>query len=294
MKKQRIGFIGLGWMGKYMALNLLKDNYRVVGFNRSKKVLSELEKKGMKVANNPKEVAEESDIIILMLPTHKETKQVISGKDGLEKGLKKGHIVIDMSTSNPVETKKFHQVLKKKGVTMMDAPVSRGQRAAVEGDLSIMVGGDKKAFKKCLPIFKSMGNYITYLGPFGSGMYVKSLNNFLYAMNMLASSQGMAILKKNKVDLKKAAKVILESSGNNDAIGVSIRNRIGQEHPSINFFLKYMAKDMGIFNEVVRDQGAQHVLAKPVLNYFKSMAKKYGDEDAMYVYEHHVIKGKKN
>ena len=292
MKKQKIGFIGLGLMGKYMALNLLKNNYQVVGFNRSKKVLNQLKKSGLKIAKNSKEVAEQSDVVILMLPTHKETNQVIFGKDGLIKGLKKGQIVIDMSTSNPVETKKIFNSLKKKGIIMMDAPVSRGQGAAVSGTLSIMVGGDKKTFQKCLPIFKSMGKYITYLGPFGSGMYVKALNNFLYAMNLLASTQGLMIIKKNKVDLKNAVKVISESSGTNDAISFSIKNQIGQKNPSINFYLKYMAKDVDIFNEVVKNEKTNNVLSKPVLEYFKKMSKKYGEKDLMYIYQRSVVEGR--
>ncbi len=293
MKKQKLGFIGLGLMGKYMAKNLLKNDYQVVGFNRSKEVLYELEKSGLNIAKNPKEVAEKSEIVILMLPSSKETNQVIFSKNGLAEGLKKSQIVIDMSTSNPVETKKIMKILKKKGVIMMDAPVSRGQRAAVSGTLSVMVGGDKKSFLKCLPIFKSMGEYITYLGPFGSGMYVKALNNFLFAMNLLASTQGLIIMKKNKIDIKKAVEVISESSGNNSAIGDSIKSRLGQKHPSINFYLKYMSKDMNIFNEVVKNQKVNHVLAKPVSDFFNKISKKYGDKDAMYIFEHFVLNNKK-
>ena len=184
MKKTNIGFIGLGMMGKYMAKNLLKNNYKVTGYNRSKEVLNKLKKAGLNIAASAKEVAEQSEVIILMLPSAKETNRVILGKNGLAQGLKKGTIVIDMSTSNPAETTKIMKRLKKKGVTMLEAPVSRGQRAAVNGTLSIMVGGDKKCFQKCLPIFKAMGEYIVYLGPFGSGMYVKSLNNFIFAMNL--------------------------------------------------------------------------------------------------------------
>lgn len=292
MKKQKIGFIGLGQMGKYMALNLLKNNYQVVGFNRSKNVLEELSKSGLKIALNPKEVAKQSDVVILMLPSHKETHQVLFNQNGLIEGLKKGQIVIDMSTSNPIETKKIFGKLKRRGLIMLDAPVSRGQGAAVDGTLSIMVGGDKKSFQKCLPIFNSMGKYINYLGPFGSGMYVKALNNFLYAMNLLASTQGLVIIKKNKINLKNAIRVITESSGNNEAIGSSIRKRVGQKNPKINFYLKYIAKDMGIFNEVAKEGKSNNILIKPVLNYYKKMTKKYGNEDAMYIYQRSVVENK--
>ncbi len=292
MKKQKLGFVGLGMMGKYMALNLLKNRYQVIGYNRSTKVLDELKKSGLIVAENLKQVAEESEVIILMLPSSKETNEVIFGEGGLIGGLRKGQIVIDMSTSNPAETKKIMGVLKKKGVFMMDAPVSRGQRAAVTGTMSIMVGGDKNIFNKCLPIFEAMGEYIVYLGPFGSGLYVKALNNFLYAMNILASSQGLMIMKKNKIDLKKAIEVIEESSGSNKALVSSIKSRLGEKHPAIGFYLKHMAKDMNIFNEVVKNQKIENALAQPVSDYFNKIVKKFGGKDAMYVYEKSVLRGK--
>ena len=293
MKKTNIGFIGLGMMGKYMAKNLLKNNYKVTGYNRSKEVLNKLKKAGLNIAASAKEVAEQSEVIILMLPSAKETNRVILGKNGLAQGLKKGTIVIDMSTSNPAETTKIMKRLKKKGVTMLEAPVSRGQRAAVNGTLSIMVGGDKKCFQKCLPIFKAMGEYIVYLGPFGSGMYVKSLNNFIFAMNLLACTQGLVIMKKNKIDLRKAIDVICESSGDNTAMSSSIRRNLSKKDPAIGFYLKYMAKDMNIFNEVVKDQKVNHALSKPVLDFFAKMSKKYGEEDAMYIFEHFVQKNRK-
>ena len=293
MKKNKIGFIGLGLMGKYMAKNLLKNKYQVVGYNRSKKVLQELKKEvNFSVVKNPKQVAEQSEIIILMLPSSKETNEVIFGKNGLMEGLKKGQIVIDMSTSNPTETKKIFSILRKAGIIMLDAPVSRGQKAAVNGTLSVMAGGDKKAFEKCLPIFKSMGTFVSHLGPFGSGMYVKALNNFLFAMNMLASTQGLAIMKKNKIDIKKAVEMMSESSGNNSALSVAIKNRLGEKHPSINFYLKYMAKDMNIFNTIVKEQKTENALAKPVSDFFNEISKKYGDKDAMYLFEYFVLQKK--
>jgi len=288
MKKQTIGFIGLGMMGKYMAKNLLKNGYSVVGYNRSQKVLNELEKDGLHPAESLKEVAKRCDMIILMLPSSKETHDVLFHKDGLFSGLKRGHTVIDMSTSNPAETKKIQQTLKKKGVEMLDAPVSRGQKGAIAGTLSIMVGGDKKTFSKCLPIFKAMGEYVVYLGPFGSGMYVKALNNFLFAMNLLASSQGLSILRKNNVDIEKAIDVITESSGGNKALSITMRSRLKDTHPAIGFYLRYMAKDMNIFHSIVNSQKVEHTLAKPVANFFNSFSKKYTDKDAMYTFEHFV------
>jgi len=292
-KKTALGFIGLGMMGKYMAKNLLKNHYQVIGYNRSKKVLRELKKSGLVVATTPAQVGEQSEIIILMLPSAKETKEVIFGQNGLSQGLSRGQIVIDMSTSNPDDTIKIKRRLKTKGVQMLAAPVSRGQRAAVNATLSIMVGGDKKTFTKCLPVFKALGNFIVHLGPFGSGLYVKALNNFLFALNLMASTQGLMIIKKNKINLRKSIEVISESSGHNRAMAISINRNLGLKRPSIGFYLRHMAKDVNIFSQVARNQKVKNSLAKPVLAFYQAMAKKYGQADTMYVFEHLLVKNQK-
>ncbi|MBU0612586.1 NAD(P)-dependent oxidoreductase [Patescibacteria group bacterium] len=292
-KKLKVGFIGLGLMGKPMAGNLLKKGFSVSGYNRSKQSLQELEKKGLKIAKNPKEVAEQSEAIILMLPSVKDSVKIIYQKSGLIEGLIKGKIVLDMSTSNPEETIKLGKRLRKKGVHLLDAPVSRGQRAAVKGDLSVMVGGEKRLFEKCLPIFKAVGTKIYYLGPLGSGLYVKALNNFTYAMNLVSATQGVKMLKQKGIDLKKAVQVIANSSGDNQALSMSINRNLGKAHPKINFYLKYMKKDVGIFNDVMKTQKVDHLFASEVSNFFKKMAKQYGEEDAMYIFEYLILQNKK-
>jgi 2-hydroxy-3-oxopropionate reductase len=292
-KKLNIGFIGLGLMGKPMARNLMKKGFSVTGYNRSKQPLQELEKEGLNIARNSKEVAEQSEVIILMLPSVKDSVKIIYRKNGLIEGLKRGKIVLDMSTSNPEETIKLGKRLHKKGVHLLDAPVSRGQKAAVSGQLSVMVGGDKKIFTKCIPVFKSVGTKIFYLGPLGAGLYVKALNNFTYAMNLLSAAQGMKMLKKKGIDLKKATRVITDSSGQNQALSSSINRNLGKAHPTINFYLKYMKKDVGIFDDIMKAQKIDHLFASDVSRFFNKMSKQYGDEDAMYIFEHLVLKNKK-
>ena len=292
-KKLKIGFIGLGLMGKPMAHNLLRKGFQVTGYNRSKQPLLDLEKKGLNIANNPKEVAEQSDVIILMLTSVKESSIVIYKKNGLVEGLKRGKIILDMSTSNPEEAIKLGKRLFKKGIYFLDAPVSRGQKAAVKGQLSVMVGGNEKIFKKCMPIFKAVGTKIFYLGPLGSGLYVKALNNFTYAMNLVSATQGIKMLKKKGIGLKKAIEVITNSSGQNQALSSSINRNIGNPDPRINFYLKHMKKDVGIFDDVMKAQKVDHLFSSQVSRFMKKMAKQYGDKDAMYIFEHIVLKNRK-
>lgn len=292
-KKLTVGFIGLGLMGKPMAANLLKKGFSVTGYNRSRQSLLDLNKKGLVIAKNPKKVAEQSEVIILMLPSVKDSVKIIYQKNGLMEGLKRGNIILDMSTSNPEETIKLGKRLRKKGVHLLDAPVSRGQGAAVKGQLSVMAGGEKRIFAKCMPIFEAVGTKIFYLGPLGAGLYVKALNNFTYAMNLVSATQGIIMLKKKGINLKKAVQVIANSSGDNQALSVSINRNLGAAHPTINFYLKYMKKDVGIFDDIMKAQKVDHLFASDVSKFFIKMSKKFGDEDAMYIFEHLVLNNKK-
>ncbi|MBI3636018.1 MAG: NAD(P)-binding domain-containing protein, partial [Candidatus Rokubacteria bacterium] len=166
---QTIGFIGLGIMGRPMAKNLLKAGYPLVVHSRSRGPVDELAKAGAKTANSPKEVAGQVDVLITMLPNSPDVELVALGRDGIVEGAKKGLIVLDMSTISPIVSQKVGKELATKGVRMQDAPVSGGEKGAIDGALSIMVGGDKDVFDAVLPIFQAMGKTITRLGPLGFG-----------------------------------------------------------------------------------------------------------------------------
>ncbi|MCH7492399.1 NAD(P)-dependent oxidoreductase [Patescibacteria group bacterium] len=269
-----------------MAKNLLKAGYLMTGFNRTEKAVRQIKHNGLTIATTPKQVAENSQVIILILPSDKDTKKVIFGHNGMISGLKSGSIIIDMSTSNPEEVKKIANRLKKIDVKYLDAPVSRGRQAAVNGTLSIMVGGHKPLFQKCLPILKAMGDSIFYIGPLGSGLYVKVLNNFLFAINMLAGAQGLTILRKKKVNLEKAIKVISISSGSNAALVESIGHLLNIKHPQIGFYLKHMYKDIKIFNDIARNSKATQSYIAPTLKYYRRFSKNSELRDIMYIYEH--------
>jgi len=166
---EKVGFIGLGIMGKPMARNLMEAGYELTVHNRSPEKAEELGEEGANVAATPREVAEKSDVIITMLPDSPQVREVVAGEDGVLEGVKEGSLVVDMSTISPVVTEELAEAVKEKGASMLDAPVSGGDVGAIEGTLSIMVGGDEGDFERARPLFEAMGKTVTHVGPVGAG-----------------------------------------------------------------------------------------------------------------------------
>jgi 2-hydroxy-3-oxopropionate reductase len=199
---KRIGFVGLGIMGKPMARNLIKEGYRLVVHSRSIGPVKELVNEGAEGAHSPREVAEKAGIVITMLPDSPDVEKVVLGENGIIEGAKEKTILIDMSSISPVVTKKIDSELSKKGIKMLDAPVSGGEVGAIEGNLAIMAGGDKKVFDKCLDIFKVLGKSIVHVGDIGAGGSVKLANQIIVALNMEAMSEALVLGMKAGVDPK--------------------------------------------------------------------------------------------
>ena len=207
-KKKRIGFIGLGVMGRPMALNLLKAGYPMVVWNRTRSKMKPLLEAGAEGADSPREVAEKSDVVITMVTDSPDVEEVILGPNGVIHGAHPGLIVIDMSTISPTVTRRIAQKLAEKGVKMLDAPVSGGDIGAKKGTLSIMVGGPKETFEECLPIFKVLGKKITYMGPSGMGQTTKLCNQVICALNIQAVCEGLMLGAAAGLDLKKLLEVV--------------------------------------------------------------------------------------
>ncbi|MEM2210268.1 MAG: 2-hydroxy-3-oxopropionate reductase [Nitrososphaerales archaeon] len=200
LSKERIGFIGLGVMGKPMSKNLLKAGYSLVVHDIRPEPVEELVSLGAERANSPKEVAEKCDIIITMLPDGPDVEQVILGPNGVLEGLRKGSIVIDMSSISPVVARRVAMEVEKKGGEMLDAPVSGSEPSAIEGTLAIMVGGKEEVFKRCLPIFQAMGKTITRVGDCGAGQVAKLANQIIVALNIAALSEALVLATKAGLD----------------------------------------------------------------------------------------------
>ncbi|MCL5019689.1 MAG: NAD(P)-binding domain-containing protein, partial [Patescibacteria group bacterium] len=173
MNKKKIGFIGLGIMGKPMARNLMKAGYSLVVYDINPAPVEELAKEGAEKVNGSKEVAAKSDLVITMLPDSPDVETAILGKDGVLEGAKPGLIIVDMSSINPLVSQKIEKAVSVKGIKMLDAPVSGGEPKAIDGSLAIMVGGDKTLFNECKEILSAMGKSVVYVGALGAGGITK-------------------------------------------------------------------------------------------------------------------------
>lgn len=200
---KKIGFIGLGIMGKPMAKNLLKAGYSLVVYDINEKAVRELAGSGAEPAGSCKEVAQKSEIIITMLPNSPEVKEVVLGENGVLEGAKAGTILIDMSSIDPVVSQEIAAKVKQKGVIMLDAPVSGGEPKAIDGTLSIMVGGPADTFEQVKDILLKMGSSVVLVGDVGSGNVTKLANQIIVALNIAAVSEAMILATKAGVDPEK-------------------------------------------------------------------------------------------
>jgi 2-hydroxy-3-oxopropionate reductase len=204
-----IGFIGLGIMGKPMARNLMKAGYPLVVHNRSQGAVAELSKEGAKAAGSPQEVAAQSEVVILMLPDSPDVELVMSGERGVFAGIRRGGLIIDMSTISPVVARRLAKEAEAKGVEMLDAPVSGGEAGAINGTLSIMVGGGEDAFKRALPIFQALGKNIVHIGDAGAGQVTKAANQVVVGLTIAAVSEALVLAAKAGVDPAKVRQALL-------------------------------------------------------------------------------------
>jgi 3-hydroxyisobutyrate dehydrogenase len=197
---ERIGFIGLGIMGKPMCMNLLKAGFHVTVWNRTPAKMQQVATFGAQAAASPRCVAESSDVIITMVTDSPDVEEVVLGTDGVIHGVKLGSVVIDMSTISPAVTRAIAARLAETGVEMLDAPVSGGDSGAIAGTLAIMVGGNPETVERCRPIFEAMGKTITHVGGNGMGQTVKLCNQILVSVTNLAVCEAVSFAASAGVD----------------------------------------------------------------------------------------------
>jgi 2-hydroxy-3-oxopropionate reductase len=243
-----IGFIGLGIMGRPMARNLIKAGYSLVVHSRSKGPIDEIVKAGAKAAGSPKDVAAQCDVLVTMLPNSPDVELVALGPNGIIEGARRGLIFADMSTISPIVSKKVGSALEAKGVAMLDAPVSGGEKGAIDGALSIMVGGDKAVFEKVLPIFQAMGKTITLLGPLGFGGFTKLANQIIVAVNLTALAEALTLGKKAGLDRELLLTALAGGLAGSKCLDQKKPNYIaGTYNPGFKIDLHY--KDLGLIME---------------------------------------------
>lgn len=205
---KKIGFIGLGIMGKPMAANLIKAGYELVVYDIVPEKLTALVQAGAQAGASGKDVAAKSEIVITMLPNSPDVKEAVLGAGGVLEGTKRGTILIDMSSIAPLASREIAAEAKEKGVVMLDAPVSGGEPKAVEGTLAIMVGGPRETFEKVKDILGVMGASVTHVGDIGSGNTTKLANQIIVALNIAAMSEAMVLATKAGVDPEKVFEAI--------------------------------------------------------------------------------------
>ncbi|THD41379.1 2-hydroxy-3-oxopropionate reductase [Pantoea sp. R102] len=196
----KIGFIGLGIMGKPMSKNLVKAGYTLVVRDHNASNEAELVELGATVAKTPKELAAQVDVVITMVPNSPQVKEVCLGENGIIEGAKPGLVVIDMSSIAPLASREVHDVLAEKGIRMLDAPVSGGEPKAIEGTLSVMVGGDKALFDQCYDVLKAMAGSVVHTGDIGAGNVTKLANQVIVALNIAAMSEALSLATKAGVN----------------------------------------------------------------------------------------------
>ncbi len=275
----RIGFIGLGVMGLPMAQNLLKASFEVTGYNPSPEAGQKLVATGGKVANNIGEVTEQSDIIITMLPTSATVEEVLDGAGGIFENVRPGQVVIDMSTTSPLLIRILAEKAMKVGITLLDAPVSGGDKGAIAGTLSIMVGGDETVYQRCLPVFEAMGKTVVYAGESGAGATIKACNQLVVALNYAALSEALVLGSKAGVDPYKILEALGGGLANSRVLELRGRSMVAHDF-SAGGRLALHYKDLGIVRELARNLGVPLLATTLVEQMFSTLMQAgYADFD---------------
>lgn len=266
----KVGYIGLGLMGKSMAHNILKAGFSVVVHNRSQAAVDELVAEGAVAASNPAEVAAQVDVVFTNLPDTPDVELVALGENGIIAGAHEGMIFVDNSTIKPGAARAIAAKLAEKGVQALDAPVSGGDIGARNGTLTIMVGGDAAALEKVMPVFEAMGKTITHVGEAGAGQVAKAANQIMVAAQMVAMGELLVFSKKAGVDPQKVVDAIKAGAAQCWALDVKTPRLFdGNRQPGFKAYMQ--AKDLNIVMESAREYGIPLPLTAESTQMFNAM-----------------------
>jgi 2-hydroxy-3-oxopropionate reductase len=276
---EKIGFIGLGIMGKPMARNLIKAGYPLVVHSRSQGPVDELAAEGAIPVTSAKAVAAQSDVVITMLPDSPDVEKVVLGGQGVVEGVKPGMLFIDMSTISPTTARRVYETLKAKGVESLDAPVSGGEIGAKQATLSIMVGGAEDAFQRAMPIFEAMGKNTVLIGGPGAGQVAKACNQIVVGVTIQAVSEALILARKSGVDPAKVREAMLGGFAQSRILDVHGQRIInGTFNPG--FRIRLHRKDLGIALQTGREVCLPLMLTSMVAELMNAMiARGDGDVD---------------
>ena len=276
----KIGFIGLGAMGKPMACNLIAAGYEVHAFDVVEAAVKEMEGKGAIGSATAGELASKVDVIICSLPNAKIVEGVMCSKGGVFENCKEGTIIIDMSSVAPNSTKAMAKKAAEKGISYMDAPVSGGVSGATAGTMTIMIGADDATFDKVKPVFDVLGKNIYHVGEVGGGDAIKMVNNLLLGCNMAALAEALTLGVKCGLSVETMKEVISVSSGRSYAMDAKLEKFIMADQFTGGFAVDLQYKDLGLALEASRDEKVPlPMTAAAVQIYEAARAKGQGRED---------------
>lgn len=265
-----IGFIGLGIMGKPMSRNLLKAGYELVVHSRSRPPVDELIAAGATAADSPSAVAAQVEVLITMLPDSPDVQKVVLGPSGVIEGARTGSVVVDMSSIAPAVSREVGAKLAEKGVGFLDAPVSGGQPKAVDGTLSVMVGGKQETFDRCLPILKAMAASVVRVGDVGAGNITKLANQVIVALNIAAISEALVLAAKAGADPELVYQAIRGGLAGSTVLDAKAPLMMDRKFDP-GFRIELHVKDLANALNTARDTGAPLPLTKSVMEIMKSL-----------------------
>jgi 2-hydroxy-3-oxopropionate reductase len=276
---ETIGLVGLGIMGKPMARNLLRAGYPLVVHNRSHSAVDELVALGARAADSPKQVAQDSDIMITMLPDSETVERVVAGASGLLAGARQGALIIDMSSIRPRTSRALAEQAKARGVAMLDAPVSGGEVGAQNATLSIMVGGSAEAYARALPIFQVLGKNIGHVGGAGAGQITKAANQTIVALTIEAVAEALTLVAKAGGDPALARQVMLGGFASSRILELHGERMLTKQFaPGAR--VRSHHKDLQIALDLAEQSGAPMPLARQVDEMFVELIQRgLGDQD---------------
>jgi len=277
--EDKIGLVGTGILGNAVGLHLLESGYSLTAYNRTKEKTAELEKKGATIVDSPKKVTESSDLVITCVKDASAVRQVSFEKNGIIEGKHSDLIVADMSTINPIETRKIASEFKKNGITMLDIPVMGGPNVAINGKLVVMASGDENAFNKFKNVFETIGNQVFFLGKNGVAHSVKLVMNLQIAMLALALSEGITLARATSVEPEIFLK-ILNSTYFKTGMSENKAFKMIKDEFKPTFTLNNLKKDLNTINETAKSFGVKLPMSSRAEEiYKKAIENGFGDLD---------------
>ena len=270
MNEFSIGWVGLGIMGRPMALNLLRAGHPVKAYARRPEQLAPLIKAGATTGGSPAEVSANTDLTFIMVADTPDMVEVVTGESGVDKGARPGHVVIDMSTVSPNETRAVARRLQTKGIVMLDAPVSGGQAGAIDGTLSIMVGGPEETFKRVRPVLNALGRQVNRIGDAGAGQVAKACNQLLVAQTMAAVAEAFLLAESSGVSRDRVRDALLGGFAYSRILEIHGKRMLTEDYEP-GFKAELHLKDLRIVDQEARETGLSLSGAKDALHLMEQL-----------------------